>query len=125
MPDKTKGQIEAKISAWITSFEKEQLGRGPTEVRTFIVQDIILIRIKGVLTPAEKNLAQETDGSRLVKQVRERLIESSRAMIEESIEKIIDSKIISLHSDISTITGERFIVLTLKNDLEGSLRQKR
>jgi uncharacterized protein YbcI len=124
MSDKTKGQIEAQISSWITSFEKEQLGRGPTEVRTFIIQDIILIRIKGVLTPAEKNLAKEIDGARLVKQVRERLIEGSRKIIEGSIEKIVGSKITSLQSDISTDTGDRFIVCTCNSDLEERLRKK-
>lgn len=124
MSDKTKGQIEAQISSWITSFEKEQLGRGPTEVRTFIIQDIILIRIKGVLTPAEKNLAKEIDGSRLVKQVRERLIEGSRKIIEGSIGKIVGSKITSLQSDISTDTGDRFFVCTCNTDLEDRLRKK-
>ena len=59
MLNKTKGQLEADISSSITSFEKEQLGRGPQEVRTFIIQDMILVRIKGVLTPAEKNWPQK------------------------------------------------------------------
>jgi uncharacterized protein YbcI len=124
MSGKTKGQTEAEISAWITSFEKEQLGRGPSEVRTFIIQDIILVRVKGILTPAEKNLAKEPDGSRLVKQVRERLIENSQEMIQEGVGTITGAEIISLHSDISTVTGERFIILTLKNNLENRFVKK-
>lgn len=52
-----KGQLEAEISTIITVFEREHLGRGPKEVRTWIIQDMILIRLRGVLTPAEEKLA--------------------------------------------------------------------
>ena len=59
MTNKTKGQIEADISAAITQFEKDHLGRGPKEARTFIIQDMVLIRLRGVLTPAEEKLAKD------------------------------------------------------------------
>ena len=85
MLDKTKGQLEADISTVITKFEKENLGRGPKEVRTFIIQDLILVRLKGILTPAEEKLISEVDGAQIVKQVRRRLIESSRSIFENLI----------------------------------------
>ena len=56
-PSQTKGQIEAQIATAITQFEREHLGRGPQEVRPWIVQDMILIRLRGVLTPAEEKSA--------------------------------------------------------------------
>lgn len=78
--DKTKGQSEAEISTLLTKFEKEHLGRGPKEVKTFIIQDMILVRLQGILSPAEESLSKENDGVQLVKQVRRRLIESSRKL---------------------------------------------
>jgi uncharacterized protein YbcI len=84
---KTKGQLEADISAAVTQFEREHLGRGPKESRTFIIQDMILIRLKGVLTPAEEQLAAEKDGAQLIKQVRMRLIESSRPLLEKIVKE--------------------------------------
>jgi uncharacterized protein YbcI len=67
MLNKTKGQVVAKIGAAIKKFEKEHLGRGQKNVRTFIIEDMILIRMIGVMTPAEQKLAKEKDGARFVK----------------------------------------------------------
>lgn len=118
-----KGQLEAEISASITQFEREHLGRGPKEVRTWIIQDMILIRLRGVLTPAEEKLAADPDGHHLVKEVRTRLIEGSRPMIDEMIERLTGIQAVSLHSDVSLRRGERVIVITLAEDLEGKLKR--
>lgn len=119
----TKGQVEAQIAAMITSFEREQMGRGPKEVRVWIVEDLILIRLKGVLTPAEERLAGDPNGRHLLKQLRNRLIETSRAVVEEAIETITGVAMISLHSDLSIRTGERILVLTLAENLEARFRE--
>jgi uncharacterized protein YbcI len=119
----TKGQVEARISTSITQFEREHIGRGPTEVRTWIIQDLILVRLKGVLTPAEEKLARDEEGHRLVREVRRQLLEGSRAMLDEMILLVTGTRVISLHSDISTKTGERIIVFTLSEDLEAKLKQ--
>ncbi len=118
-----KGQLEAEISASITRFEREHLGRGPKEVRTWIIQDMILIRLRGVLTPAEEKLASDPDGHHLVKEVRTRLIEGSRTILDEMIERLTGIKTVSLHSDISLRKGERIIVITLAEDLEAKLKR--
>jgi len=123
MLDKTKGQLEADISALITKFEKEHLGRGPKEVRTFIIQDLILIRLKGILTPAEEKLISEVDGAQIVKQVRRRLIESSRSILDKLIEEKIEAKVVSLHTDISSRTGERIIIFGMDRNIEEGLKK--
>ena len=118
---KTKGQLEAEISSAITKFEKEYLGRGPKEANTYIIKDMILIRLKGVLTPAEQKLAGDNEGAQLIKQMRRRLIESSRPLLEKIIENIIGLNITSLHTDISSRTGERIFVLCLDKNLESKI----
>ena len=123
MLDKTKGQLEADISTLITKFEKENLGRGPKEVRTFIIQDLILVRLKGILTPAEEKLISEVDGAQIVKQVRRRLIESSRSILDKLIEEKIEAKVVSLHSDISSRTGERIIIFGMDRNVEEGLKK--
>ncbi len=115
---KTKGQLEAEISAAITRFEKEHLGRGPKEARTFIIEDMILIRLKSILTPAEEHLAESTEGAQLIKQIRRRLIETSRPLLEQMIQEITGAKLISRHTEISTRTGERIFVLHINKNLE-------
>lgn len=123
MFNKTKGQIEAEISEAIIKFEKEHLGRGPKEARTFIIQDMIVVRLKRVLTPAEIQLAKDPEGWRLIKEVRHRLLEGSRNILEKMILDRTGEKVISLNTDISTKTGERIIIFSLKENLGEKIRE--
>lgn len=113
---KSKGQLEAEISDVFTSFEKEHMGRGPIETRTYIVDDMIIVRLKGVLTKAELSLVKSDRNIRareLIKQVRIELIENGRSIFEEMIKGITRRRIRSLHTDVSTVSGEKIIVFTL------------
>jgi uncharacterized protein YbcI len=114
----SKGQMEAEISNYLILFEKEHMGRGPMDVRTHIIQDMVLIRLKGVLTPAERYLANDEEGINLIKQMRAKLLENSNAMLANAIKEITRCAVLSFHTDISTKTGERIIVITLDEDLE-------
>lgn len=118
---KTKGQVEAEISEAIIKFEKEYMGRGPLETKSFIIGDMVLVRLKGVLTQAEYQLAAAMDNTRgreLIKQVRIELLERGRPLLEEAIFQITNQPVKSLHTDISTSTGERIILFTLKEPVE-------
>ena len=118
---KTKGQIEAEISEALIKFEREYMGRGPEETRTYLLGDMILVRLRGVLTPAEKQLAETSDyveGGRLIKQVRMQLLEKARSLLEAIVHDITGRRAVSLHTDISTRTGERIIVWTLDGIVE-------
>lgn len=113
---KTVGELEAEISQALIRFEKEFMGRGPLETKTYLVDDLVVVRLKGVLTQAEMKLAATADRQRgryLLKQVRQELIDHARPMLETLIRDILGVDISSLHTDISTKTGERVIVLTL------------
>lgn len=113
---KTKGQLEAEISEAIIKFEKEYMGRGPLEAKTFIIGDMVLVRLKGVFTQAEYQLSKPGEminGRELIKQVRIALLEKGRPLLEAVIESITSQKVKSLHTDISTVTGEKIILFTL------------
>ena len=124
MINKTRGQLESEIGNAVTQFEKDHLGRGPKETHTYIIQDMILMRLKGVLIPAEKNLAKTADGARLIKQVRLSLIENSRSLLEKIITDKTGATLKSLHTDISSHTGERVFVFVLDKDIEKELCKK-
>ena len=116
--NKTKGQVEAEISEAIIKFEKEYMGRGPDETKTYIIGDMVLVRLKGVLTPAEKQLAKTDDnlkGRALIKQVRIELLEKARVLLENIVQDILGEKVVTMHTDISTITGERVIIFVLES----------
>lgn len=113
---RTKGQLESEVSHAITKFEKEYMGRGPFETSTYLVEDMVIVRLRGVLTPAEKHLAKGEDSAKsrqLIKEVRSELLEGARALLEAIVKDITDRNVISLHTDISTRVGERVIIFTL------------
>lgn len=114
----TRGQIEAAFTKAIVQFEKEYLGRGPKDARTYIFQDLVLVRLRGILTPAEEKLSETREGRALVKDTRRQLFETSRPLLAELVQEILDATMISLHTDMSSRTGERIIVITLDQDLE-------
>ena len=118
MPNITKGQTEARISEAILKFEKEYMGRGPIEGKTYIIKDMVFIRLKGVLTPAEEQLAKTIEGAELIKKTRVQLLEGARILLNNIISEIAACQVISLHSDISTKTGERVIIFTLNQNFE-------
>jgi uncharacterized protein YbcI len=112
----TRGELEAEISQAIIRFEKEYMGRGPLETKTFLLDDLVVVRLKNVLTPAEHKLAQMEDRARgrdLVKLARQNLLEHGRELLEAVLWDILGVKVVSLHTDISTKTGERIIVFTM------------
>lgn len=114
----TKGQIEAQISDAVIRFEKEYMGRGPLEAKTYIVEDLVVVRLKGVLTRAECQLAESRDvhnGRDLIKRMRHALLEKGRPMLDAIINDILGTPVKSLHTDLSTITGERVIIFSLES----------
>lgn len=120
----TKGQLEAKISEVISKFEVEYMGRGPKTIRTHIINDMIVVRLIGFLSPSEKKITENEQGIELFKKVRTSLFECGRGYLEKLLADIMDVVVISTHSDISTKTGEKVIVITVDRDLESIYKTK-
>lgn len=112
----TKGEIEAELSRQIVKLEKEYLGRGPIDARTYLINDLVIVRLRGVLTPAEEKLVEKKEGQILVKAARRQLFETSRTLLEELVSQTLDTALVDLFSDLSTDSGERFIVLTVEKN---------
>ncbi len=117
----TKGQIEAKISEVVSQFEIEYMGRGPKQIKTTIMQDLIIIRLIGFLSQSERKLAENPQGVELLKKVRSTLFESSRSYLEELIKSVINIEIVSTFSDVSTRSGEKIIVIAASKNIEDKL----
>src|SRR5919201_1131588 len=113
---KTQGEIEAAICDGITRFEQEYMGRGPKDIRTHLLGDLLVVRLQGVLTAAEQQLAKANGpekGRDLLKQVRSHLIATARPVMEAMVREVTGVKVVSLHHDISTKTGEEVVLFTL------------
>ena len=113
---KTQGEIEAAVSQGIARFEQEYMGRGPKDIQTYLLGDLLVVRLHGVLTAAEQQLVKTViseKGRDLLKQVRTQLIELARPLMESMVQTATGVKVVSLHHDISTTTGEEVVIFTL------------
>ncbi|MCI1694417.1 DUF2294 domain-containing protein [Aneurinibacillus aneurinilyticus] len=124
MAQSCKNRMEAIISEAYIKFLREILGRGPKETKTYIIHDMVIIRLKEVLTQEEKTLVQIERGRPLVKEMRRILRESHSEKTEAIISGITGCRVLSSHSDISTKLGEQVEVFILDCDLEKELKMK-
>jgi len=113
---RTQGEIEAAICEGVSRFEQDYMGRGPKDIHSHLLGDLLVVRLKGVLTAAEQHLVKSLaadKGRDLLKQVRTHLIETARPVMEALVQDITGVKVLSMHHDISTMTGEEVILFTL------------
>jgi CheY-like chemotaxis protein len=112
----TQAESEAAVSYGIIRFQEEYLGWRSEQVQVHFIRDLLLVRIRGVLTPAERQLGKSLSpekGRDLVKQTRKQLLELARPMLESLVHEVGGVKVLSMHHDISTVTGEEVVVFTL------------
>ena len=113
---KTHGEIESAICEGISRFEQDYMGRGPKDIHAHLLGDFLVVRLKGVLTAAEQHLVKSLPaekGRNLLKEVRTHLIETARSVLEAMVEKVTGVKVVTMHHDISTVTGEKVLLFTL------------
>jgi len=116
---KSKGEIEAAVCKVVSNFEQEYMGRGPKVIHAYLLTDLLVIRMQGVLTAAEQHLVTTLPaekGRDLLKQVRTQLIETARPILEKLIHDITGVAPCSMHHDISTTTGEEVILFSLSSE---------
>lgn len=119
--NRSKGTIESEISKALTQWEKDYLGRGSVSVKSDILRDMIIVNLRGVLTPAEYELCKTKEGTLSIKRIRSDLVETGIEGLKKVIRDITNEEVKSFHTDLSTQTGERVIVFKLYNDFEKSL----
>jgi len=117
----TKGQLESEISKALTQWEKDFLGRGSVMVKADILRDMVIVVLKGILTPAEYKLSETTEGMLSIKKIRADLVEAGREQLGQILREHTGEEGIAFHTDISTRTGERIMIFKLSCDLEKKL----
>jgi uncharacterized protein YbcI len=131
---KSQGEIEAAVCDGISRFQQEFIGRGPKDIHSHLIGTLLVVRLQGVLTPAERQLIAPRDepaeagngsghgsgngqengnGRSLLKQVRAHMVSTGRGRLESIVEEAVGVKLVSVHHDISTITGEELLVFSL------------
>jgi uncharacterized protein YbcI len=128
VPMKTQGEIEAALCERISRLQQEYMGRGPKDIRAHLIGELVVVRLRGVLTSSEQQLVKSLPtekGRDLLKQIRTQLIETARPIMEAMIEEITGVKVLSLHHDISTVTDEEIVLFTFAESPDCKLLKKR
>jgi len=126
MKSKSKQEIEYAVSEAMIKFLKEQMGEQAEAVVVQVVGDAIIVRFKGIMPPAERFLVKNQEGMKLIKELKEKLIERAKPLLEAIIKNLIDAEVVDIHSSFDPGTGERIEIFTLDKDLEknsSSLKQ--
>ena len=147
---KSQGEIESAVCDGISRFQQDFIGRGPSDIHAYLVGSLLVVRLHGVLTPTERQLispqkqrqpvgtngaatdgtplkaatGQDQDNGRsLLKQVRSHMIATGRPRLQMIVEEASGVGLVSVHHDISTVTGEELFAFSL--DQPPSCRPKK
>jgi uncharacterized protein YbcI len=113
---KSQGEIEAAICDAVSRFQQEYMGRGPHRVHAHLVGNRLFVHLQGVLSAAEQRLVDgraDGRGAELLRQLRSQLVFAGRSMLEALVRDAAGAAPVTIHHDISPLTGEEVIVLTL------------
>lgn len=121
----TKGALEAEIANAITRFHREQQGRGPGEVRAFVVGDLILVRCQSIFTPVEAKLCASEEGQKLIKSARQELRSINHGEIEEIVGELAGCAVLRSHCDLSVEAAEQVEVYVLEQNVEKQFAGKK
>ena len=124
---KSQGEIESAVCDDISRFQQEFAGRGPTDIHSHLVGSLLVVRLQGTLTAAERQLLaprcdsppllfdgqEQENGRSLLKQVRSHMVVTGRQRLRSVIEEATGVSLISVHHDISTVTGEELFAFSL------------
>ena len=113
-----QSKAEAAISDEMMAFQHEFIGGGPDRIRNRMVEDLVIVRSFGVFTSAEKQLTNTYEGRRLIKAMRQQVLEAGRPNLEAIVKKHTGAEVVSIHSDISTKSGEWMDVFVLDRSAE-------
>lgn len=118
---KSKGQIEDALTKRAIIFYRDVFGVGPKQAKSYLLEDMIIVRLQTELLPVERKLLTKNKGVELVKNLRQNLHDATIEEISKIIKDITGQTVISAHSDISTKTGEILEVFILEENYEKQL----
>lgn len=110
-------KTESKICDAVRRFFEEQMGEYADVVTAKVVGDAIIVRFKDVLSPAEKHMINDQQGGAAIKDLKEKLIEKIKPLLEVMIKNLTAAEVVDIHSSFESKTGERIEVFVLNKNL--------
>jgi uncharacterized protein YbcI len=89
-----RNSMEVEFANFISSFIKENLGRGPRDIRVKLMENMLVFFVTGILSPMEKNILKSKDGKRVVLEARRMYIDNSNSERIPEFERIAGAKVL-------------------------------
>ncbi|MGE5584767.1 MAG: DUF2294 domain-containing protein [Bacillota bacterium] len=109
--------VQEDIAHAIRRFEHEYMGRSSKSVRVHFVDDIVVARARGILSPAERQLASAEEGRILIKQLWVKEMEGLKTVLRYQIEKLVGVPVSGLTVDIDPEEDEWLVIVRLRREL--------
>ena len=126
----SNSEMAKQVAHAACDFELQRTGRTPHSVTAVLCDDSLVITLRGVLSPAEKDLAKSPAGAAQVQEFHRQLFITSCGSLRREIEIIAGVGVREATSEVATETGTVVQVFLLAASLapgtwSGSgLRQK-
>ena len=118
MVGKSKQEIESAVSAALSKFINEQMGEQVKTLTTQLLEDAIIVRLKDLLSPAERYLIKDWEGLKLIKELKKKLMEGSKDNLKTLIKDLTGVEAIDIHTSFNTEHSELVIVFSMAKNLE-------
>lgn len=115
--DRLRNRVEETLGHALSKWIKGQVGRGPEDLKVYLVDDMILMRLLKILTPAEAQLAVTHDGRTLVKEFRKTLLDTWKPELQSLVLQTLGAQVIRAYDDLDTTDGEMILVIVLDRKL--------
>ena len=119
---RTPGDVQRNISRKLVALHKEFYGKGPTKAKTYYLDDVVLLLMRGGFSKVEETLLAEGRGDAVIRQraeFQQVMAERFREVIESEIGRKVVAAMSTSHQD-PDITSLVFILDT--TDLVGGER---
>lgn len=113
------GEVLAQVSRSLVQMHKECYGKGPTKARTYASGDLVVCILEGGFTRSERTL-REHGREDAVQDQREALQEALRQRFIETVETLLDRKVVTFISGVESSTetsAEVFLLEPSEPDL--------
>jgi uncharacterized protein YbcI len=117
----TLGEVRSAISREMTRLHAEYYGRGPTRVKTYIVEDLVVVSLEETFTRAERTLVERGEKD-AIQNIRRRFQQQMKEDFTAIIEQATGRKVRAFLSETNLevdVSMEIFLLAEERTDMSG------
>ena len=110
-----------KVAEIVNQFFKSEFSIIPGDIRVILEKDILIIRLVGIFSQSERELAMTRQGYELINKMYEALFDRTVPILEKMLKRVVKEGIKSSSMEINLKDTECFCIFTFSENIEGKL----